>query len=94
MGYEEDWRLLNETEHLRGRELNPTDGEELSLHAPRLKICAFCWDPVCNDPRQWWYITTDLSDCVCQRCFQDFRADFGWKLLDGWDIDWSPAEES
>ena len=29
-----------------------------------------------------------LSCCICEECYHDFKEDFGWKKLDGWDIEW------
>lgn len=50
---QDDWRLLNDVEHLRGRYLNPTDGEDICKRAPHLKHCAFCWDQVEDNYHQW-----------------------------------------
>ncbi len=84
----DDWRLLNDVEYLQGVEINPTDGEEIYEHAPYLTKCQFCWEKVKNSRFQYWFITTDVSCCICDECFQDFKESFGWKLLDGWDIEW------
>lgn len=89
----DDWRLLNDVEHLRNREINPTDGEEVTMHAPHLQSCVFCMERVQNNPRQWWYIPEDISCCICEECFNDFKEMFEWKLLDGWDIVWDRNAE-
>ena len=39
----DDWRLLNDVEYLMDRYINPTDGEEITKHAPHLKTCVFYW---------------------------------------------------
>lgn len=83
-----DWRLLNNVEQLNGKYVNPTDGKEIFIHALYLKRCAFCWEPVKNSPQQRWYIPDDVSCCICEECYQDFKDMLEWKQLDGWDIDW------
>ncbi len=40
------WRLLKDVGYLKGIYVNPTDGEEICKHAPHLKHCKFCWEPV------------------------------------------------
>lgn len=85
---EHDWRLLNNVDWLRGKNINPTDGEELCANAPHLGKCIFCWDAVKNNRHQFWYIPEDLSCCICEECYKDFKEDFKWKELDGWDIEW------
>lgn len=86
---ENDWRLLNDVECLRGKSINPTDGEEIYVNALHLKKCIFCWRLVNNDRHQWWYIPEDISCCICEACYNDFKDYFKWRKLDGWDIDWS-----
>lgn len=84
----DDWRLLNDNAHLKGAYLNPTDGEEICENAPHLKRCAFCWESVKSD-RQYWFVPSDCSCCICDECLHDFKEAFSWKILDGWDLDWS-----
>ena len=85
----DDWRLLSVDDSLKYKEINPTDGEELGLHAPHLTHCAFCWTPVEHTRHQHWFIPTDLSCCICEKCYHDFREYFHWWELDGWDIEWN-----
>ena len=56
-----DWRLLNDVDHLRGTYINPTDGEEICQNAKHLDHCVFCY----------------------------FNEMFKWRLLDGYDIEWT-----
>lgn len=84
----EDWRLLNEVQHLKNQEVDPVDGEDIIEHLPRLKYCQFCWDKVADDKNGFWYLPLDKSCCICENCFNDFRELFKWRLLDGWDIEW------
>lgn len=84
----DDWRLLNNTEHLKKVSINPTNGEEICKNAPHLKHCEFCFEAVQDNPHQWWFVPIDLSCCICEECFHDFKEDFKWNHLDGWDIEW------
>lgn len=85
----DDWRLLNHVEYLKHKEINPTDGKEIVEYAPYLKQCIFCWDKVQDDSHQWWFIPVDMSCCICEKCFNDFKDLFCWKKLNGWDVDWT-----
>ena len=84
----DDWRLRNDVEHLKDRNLNPTDGEEITKYAPYLKACIFCFEKVQDSYHQWWFVPEDLSCCICEKCYNDFKSNFNWKKLDGWDMDW------
>lgn len=85
----DDWRLLNDVEYLRNAYMIPTDGEEIAKHASYLKQCIFCWDKVRDTPHQWWFMSEDMSCCICEECYNDFKEMFSWKKLDGWDVDWT-----
>ena len=69
--------------------LDGTDGEKIVSHTSHLTACIFCREQVENNPHQWWYVPEDMSCCICEECYQDFKERFQWKELDGWDIDWS-----
>ena len=84
-----DWRLLNDVDHLRGAYINPTDGEEILQNAKHLDHCVFCYDAVNNDRHQFWYVPENISCCICESCFKDFNEMFKWRLLDGYDIEWT-----
>ncbi len=84
----DDWRLLNDIENLKSVYMHPTDGKEIRMHAPHLKRCKFYLDKVHDHLHQWWYVTEDLSECICEECYNDLKDAFAWRELDGWDIDW------
>ena len=84
----DDWRLLNDVTYLRKAYINPTDGEEMCKHAPHLKRCEFCFEPVQDNIHQWWFVPENLTCCICEKCYNDFKETFEWKRLDGWDIKW------
>lgn len=85
---DDDWRLLSVDDDLYYQDIDPTDGEEIGLHAPGLTHCAFCWKEVVHSRHQWWYVPTDQSCCICETCFHDFKELFHWRELDGWDLEW------
>ena len=89
----DDWRLLSvDVDELMYRDINPTDGEELGLHARHLTHCAFCWTQVEHKRHQRWYLPTDLPCCICENCYHDFKELFHWNELDGWDMEWEDEE--
>lgn len=88
MRTENDWRLLNQVEHLQGQSIDKTDAETLSLHLPALTECVFCWRKITVDPWDFWYLPIDHSCVICATCYNDFATHFHWQLLDGYDITW------
>ena len=84
----EDWRLLGDVEFLKGKNIEPVCGDDLGQYRPNLKRCVFCLDEVKPRERQRWYVPEDKSCCICEKCFNDFREHFSWRLLDGWDVEW------
>lgn len=88
----DDWWLRDDVEYLKNKEINPTDGEEITQYAKRLKKCIFCWEEVQDTPHQWWFIPVDLSCCICEECYNDFKELFNWKELDEYDIEWSQGD--
>jgi len=84
----DDWRLLNDVQHLLCQEIDPVDGEDIIEHLPHINKCQFCWDKVEDNKKGFWYVPLDKSCCICEECFNDFKEQFNWYLLDGWDIEW------
>ena len=72
----DDWRMLNDVDYLENMEINPTDGEDITKYVPNLKKCIFCWNEVRDDRHQFWYIPTDISCCICDNCYYDFKEQF------------------
>lgn len=90
----DDWRLtVNDAGYLKNQYINPTDGEEILKYAVYLKSCIFCLKEVRDTPHQRWYVPEDISSCICEECYNDFKEVFGWKLLDGWDIEWPAVSD-
>ena len=86
----DDWRLLNDAEFLRGQYLDPVSSNEIIEHLPKLKNCLFCWEQLPDKLRyyQTWYIDTERTICICEKCFNDFQTYFNFKSTDGWDVEW------
>jgi hypothetical protein len=81
-----DWRLAGQERYLQGRALKRkrfvSSGPSWD-HAH----CAFCWEEFkdLDDPAVYreGYCTDDGEHWVCPRCFEDFKARFGWKVVPG-----------
>lgn len=83
-----DWRLLNDVQHLTNQEIDPVNGEDIIEHLSDLEKCRFCWDKANDNKKGFWYLPLDKSCCICENCFNDFKELFEWTLLDGCDIEW------
>lgn len=82
MGDSKDWRLSEQNEFLRNSSLYHREyvPSESSDH----EHCEFCGAKISNHEGDIseGYTTTDLYHWICPTCFQDFKAEFGWKVLD------------
>lgn len=72
----EDWRLVNQERYLRNKKLCKKDFPEHYDHAH----CAFCWEKFGKDHLTAGYCTKDEQHWICDQCFEDFKAHFGWKV--------------
>lgn len=79
---------MNDVKCLKKAYINPTDGEEICKYASHLERCEFCSELVRNSPYQWWFVPVDLSCCICEECYNNFKDEFEWEKLDGWDMEW------
>lgn len=86
----DDWRLMNDVGYLMNAEIDPVGYEEIVTYRPQIKHCVFCWEQVPQKLSyyQTWYVPLDKSCAICENCFKDFREQFNWKLLDGYDVEW------
>ncbi|MEY8387582.1 hypothetical protein AALC17_09860 [Oscillospiraceae bacterium 38-13] len=85
--------LWNNVEHLRKVGMVSADNREILERAPWLRDCAFCCEPLRDlrdDCRKRWYVSEDLSACVCAGCYVDFQDRFQWTEADRSGIDWRP----
>jgi hypothetical protein len=78
-----DWRLTNQEKYLRGVKLClriyiPSSAENDHDH------CEFCWAKFmagdAQDVLHQGYSTDDGYRWICEKCFADFPAHFGWKI--------------
>ena len=82
-----DWRLRGQENYLTGVTL---------VHRPYRRYaanpkwdhdhCAFCWEKFMVDDHpdvlHEGYATLDDYHWICERCFQDFREQFRWTVVD------------
>jgi hypothetical protein len=81
-----DWRLRGQENYLTGAAF---------VHRPYRRYaanpawdhdhCAFCWEKFMledqPDVLHEGYATTDDYFWICERCFKDFRHQFGWRII-------------
>lgn len=86
----DDWRLLNDTESLRGKYLDPASAENVRRHLPQITRCALCYDRITDetDSLRLWYVTPERNCAVCDKCFADLRDTLDMKATDGYDTEW------
>ena len=76
----DDWRLVNQEKYLKGKTVIKANFMETSKcdHTH----CAFCWDKFsnCTDMLHTGYRVADGSWWICEKCFNDFKKQFNWKL--------------
>lgn len=78
----EDWRLLRgQEEYLRGvtliwHEYQPKNPKNDHDH------CEFCMEKFgfSEDDIHFGYSTEDNDIWICEKCFEDFKEAFGWKV--------------
>ena len=83
----DDWRLTNQENYLRGAEFRKS-----RYVAPRAEWdhdhCEFCWTKLVenaqghDDILDEGYCTLDGYRWVCPICFEDFRQQFGWTVAE------------
>jgi len=79
----DDWRLTGQERYLHGAVLH-----RRHWVAPRPDWdhdhCEFCWAKFGGeelpDALRVGYTTEDCYRWICERCFEDFRARFNWRL--------------
>ncbi len=76
-----DWRLLDQDEYMKGEKLlktvfnKETDGDH--------EHCEFCWAKFSAQPEDLHsgYCTLDRYRWICETCFEDFKDDFEWQVI-------------
>ena len=75
-----DWRLTDQMDYLFKADL---------LHMPYIKLsetldhdhCEFCWYKI-QESSELFYCTTDKNFWICEKCYNDFKDMFQWRVLD------------
>lgn len=78
----DDWRINNQMDYMfRARLLHTTFAESSRGDHEH---CEFCWDKFGEGEGMLHsgYCTLDGYRWICERCFQDFRDQFEWKVYD------------
>ena len=79
----DDWRLTNQEEYLKGVTLQ---WKTYSKYRPGWEHdhCEFCFakfmEPGEEDTLHEGYATEDNDHWVCEKCFEDFKDMFKWKV--------------
>lgn len=78
-----DWRLTNQEKFLKGVSLR------YDKYSPRSRSdhehCEFCWDKFGEGESMlhWGYCTLDKYRWICEQCYNDFKDQFEWTIVDG-----------
>jgi hypothetical protein len=78
-----DWRLTNQQNYLKNAELSFDQYVAPSAEWDH-DHCVFCWDKFMQgqpDTLTEGYVTTDGQHWVCEQCFEDFKQEFGFKVV-------------
>ena len=77
-----DWRLTNQVNYLFRSTLKKVDFKK-KLDNDH-EHCEFCWAKFgeSKDMLSSGYCTIDEYHWICEKCFQDFREQFEWRLKD------------
>ena len=80
---DDDWRLQGQEKYLTGATLYRRRWTQTRPHWDH-DHCAFCWAEFGaeDSPDVLHYGYTDIKEYrwICEKCFQDFREQFSWKL--------------
>ena len=73
-----DWRLTNQEKYLSNIKLKYSTYGADNEH----EHCEFCMDKFSmnSEDLQKGYCTTDGYRWICEKCFEDFKDSFDWKL--------------
>ena len=89
-----DWsdsRITNQKSYLKGAKLVQRAYRRYSKNPDwDHDHCAFCWAKFmaqdCSDVLRKGYATVDDYHWVCERCFDDFKDLFEWKVINETDV--------
>lgn len=78
-----DWRINGQEDYLMSKELIKSIYSKETGH----EHCIFCWHKFMKYPdgiencSGEGYCTPDGKYWICDKCFNDFKEDFNWKLI-------------
>ncbi len=80
-----DWRLTNQENYLKNKELTFQRWEKLKGSTSDHDHCAFCFAKFTDrddikDSLQEGYCTKDRYHWICEKCFGDFKDRFNWQI--------------
>ena len=73
-----DWRLTNQMNYLYGKTLVHENYKKFSDSWDH-DHCEFCNDKIGEDTKLY-YCTLDHYHWICEKCFEDFKNIFNWKV--------------
>lgn len=79
---QKDWRLTNQMNYLYRATLKKSVFKASATNDH--EHCEFCWDKFGENEgsQHLGYCTLDRYHWICNECFQDFREQFEWHLVD------------
>ena len=77
-----DWRLTNQMNYLYRKSMKKA--EFITTKTNDHEHCEFCWDKFGEHEGllKSGYCTLDRYHWVCDKCFNDFKNQFEWQLVD------------
>ena len=78
----EDWRLTNQFDYLSNKRIKKAKFSDYPEKDH--EHCSFCWGKFGNAEEflQHGYCTDDEHHWICNKCFDDFKELFQWKLVE------------
>ena len=75
-----DWRITNQKNYLMNVKVIRVDTSCLSSDHEH---CVFCWDKFSKNKNSLinLYSTIDLKHWICEKCFDDFKKEFNWHVI-------------
>ena len=74
-----DWRLTNQIDYLKDKLLKHVNFKRYSDSWDH-EHCEFCFEKF-NDETKKGYCTLDNYHWICEKCFDDFKDMFNWKMV-------------
>lgn len=79
MEKKDDWRLTNQENYLKNKTVYYTNYKKTGSFEH--DHCAFCFCNF-NSEEQKGYCTTDYYHWICEECYEDFKEQFRWQIVE------------